>query len=105
MSEWQAFAAFAVDWFGMPVEAMPFYSADRKWSRKAERIIEFVLECGNFGNNRQKSLPKSFIGGKIVSVWRKVQDFGRHARVFPLDSLKFFFHFLGDGIQLASEQR
>lgn len=105
MSEWKTFAALAVDWLGMPVEAMPFYTADKKWSRKADQIIEFVLECGNFGHLRQRTLPKNFIGGKIVSVWRKMQDFMRHARVFPLDSVKFFFHFLGDGIQLASEQR
>jgi hypothetical protein len=26
MSEWKAFAAFAVDYLGMPVEAMPFLS-------------------------------------------------------------------------------
>lgn len=105
MSEWQAFAALAVDWLGMPAEAMPLYSSDKKWSRKAERIIAYVLECGNFGHNRQRSLPDSFLGGKIVSVWRKLKDFGRHARVFPLDSVKFFIHFLGDGLQLASEQR
>jgi len=105
MSEWQAFAALAVDWLGMPAEAMPLYSSDKKWSSKAEGIIEYVLECGNFGHNRQRALPNSFLGGKIVSVWRKMKDFGRHARVFPLDSVKFFFHFLGDGLQLASEQR
>jgi hypothetical protein len=105
MSEWQAFAALAVDWLGMPAEAMPLYSSDKKWSSKAERIIAYVLECGNFGHNRQRLLPNSFLGGKIVSVWRKMKDFGRHARVFPLDSLKFFLHFIGDGIKLAYEQK
>ncbi len=105
VSEWKAFAALAVDWLGMPAEAMPLYYDDKKWSRKARSIIEFVMECGNFGHNRQRVLPNSFLGGKIVSVWRKLKDFTNHARVFPLDSVKFFFHFLGDGIQLASEQR
>ena len=105
LSEWKAFAALALDWLGMPVEAMPLYSSDKKWSCKADRIIAYVLECGNFGHNRQRTQPKSFLGGKIVSLWRKMRDFGRHTRVFPLDSLKFFFHFLGDGIQLAFEQR
>lgn len=105
MSEWKALAALAVDWLGMPAEAMPLYSSDKKWSRKASKIIEFVLECGNFGHNRQRSLPNSFVGGKLTSVWRKMRDFGRHARVFPWDSVKFFFHFLGDGLQLASQQK
>ena len=104
MSEWQAFAALAVDWLGMPAEAMPLYSVLRRWSRKGNSIMKFVLECGNFGHNRQKTRAKSFLGGKVASVWRKMRDFGRHARVFPLDSVKFFFHFVGDGIRLASEQ-
>lgn len=103
MSEWQAFAALAVDWLGMPVEAMPLY--DSRFRVKGDRIMKFVLECGNFGHNRQKMRAESFFGGKVTSVWRKMRDFGRHMRVFPWDSVRFFFHFVGDGIRLASEQR
>lgn len=95
MSEWKAFAALAVNWLGMPAESMPLYSPEKKWSRKAERIVEFVLECGNFGHNRQAA------AGKISSAWYKMQDFARHSCVFPRDSVKFFFHFLGDGIKLV----
>lgn len=99
MSEWQAFAALAVDWLGIPVDAMPFYSSEKKWSRKAERIIAFVLECGNFGHNRQAA------AGKISSAWYKIRDFARHSLVFPWDSIKFFFHFMGDGITLAANKQ
>ena len=95
MSEWRAFAAVAIDWLGMPKEVMPLYSSDRKWSKKAEKIITFVLETGNFGHNRDVS------EGKINSGWRKMKDFARHIKLFPLDSVKFFLHFLGNGIQLA----
>ena len=101
LNEWKAFAALSVEYLGTPVEAMPLYSYDKKWSRKAERIMEFVLECGNFGHNRQRKRPQGFLAGKISSVWRKAKDFGRHARVFPLDSGRFFFHFVGDGIKNA----
>lgn len=104
MSEWRVFAAVAVDWLGMPVETMPLYSNEKKWSRKAEKIIEYVLECGNFGHKRQRMKTKSFVGGKVISVWRKMRDFGRHTRVFPMDSVRFFFHFLRDGVKLASSQ-
>lgn len=97
MTEWKAFAALAVDWLGMPVEAMPMYSSDRKWSKKAEKIIEFVLETGNFGHNRRAA------SGKVDSAWNKMKDFARHTRVFPLDSIKFFFHFVGSGVQVATE--
>jgi hypothetical protein len=96
MSEWKAFAALAVGWLGMPVEAMPLHSPEKKWSRKAERIITFVLECGNFGHNRQVTAK-----GKLASAWRKMKDFACHTTVFPLDSFKFFCHFFVDGVKLA----
>ena len=98
MSEWKAFAALAVDWLGMPVEAMLLYSSDRKWKKKAEKIVAFVLETGNFGHNRKAA------SGKIGSAWNKAKDFARHTRIFPLDSIKFFFHFVGSGVQVATEK-
>lgn len=98
MSEWRAFAALAVDWLGMPSEAMPFYSSDKKWSEKARRILAFVLDTGNFGHNRQATKNKA------SSVLRKTKDFSQHVLVFPWDSLKFFFHFVVDGIKLAAEK-
>lgn len=103
MSEWKAFGAFAVEYLGMPVEAMPFYDVrgkmeEGRWRKKAERIMESVLESGNFGHNRQMAK------GKIRSAWFKAKDFARHTRIFPLDSVKFFFHFLMNGIQLEIEK-
>ncbi len=98
MSEWKAFAAVAVVWFGMPVGAMPMYSSDKKWSKKAEKIIEFVLETGNFGHNRERKVSGSYMGGKLTSTFRKLKDFGHHMRIFPVDSVKFFCYFAVDGI-------
>ena len=98
MSEWKAFAALAVDWLGMPEEAMPLYSSDKKWSRKALRILGFVVESGNFGHNRAAAT------GKLHSVWMKTKDFARHSLVFPWDSIKFFFHFIGNGIEIAAQK-
>ncbi len=93
MTEWKAFASLAVEWLGMPVEAMPMY--DSRFKVKGERILKFVLECGNFGHNRETT------SGKIGSAWSKLKDFARHARVFPIDSVKFFCHFMVDGIKLV----
>ena len=99
MTEWKAFASLAVEWLGMPVEAMPLFNENdnqnEKLKRKAELILEFMLECGNFGHNREKA------GGKINSAWSKLKDFTRHLSVFPMDSLKFFCHFMVDGIKLV----
>ena len=58
MSEWKAFGALAVEWLGMPVEAMPFYSSSALIRWKLRRILAFVLETGNFGHNRNMSYQR-----------------------------------------------
>lgn len=101
MSEWKAFAALAVDWLGMPVMAMPLYSSEAKWKRKAERIIGFVMEAGNFGHKRKHERSGNRIISKVQSAWYKMKDFVRHTLVFPCDSVKFFVHFVVNGISIA----
>ena len=98
MSEWKAFAAFAVEYLGMPISAMPMLdeNENQKLRKKAKQILQFVLESGNFGHNREKT------HGKMQSAFGKMKDFARHSRIFPLDSIRFFFHFLWDGITLAA---
>ena len=54
MSEWKAFGALAVEYLGMPVEAMPLYSKNEKWSRKAEKIV--VLRIVYNGRDQDKLL-------------------------------------------------
>lgn len=100
MSEWRTFAALAVDFLGMPIIAMPLYDSDEKWSRKAKKIMEFVMEVGNFGRNRDMSYydKQSYIVRKCISAWRRVKDLCRHARIFPLDSIRFSFGIMYNGI-------
>lgn len=99
MTEWKAFGAFAVEYLGMPVEAMPFY--DSRFKIKGSRIMEFVLETGNMGHNREIKRSENWMIGKIQAAWFKMKDFARHTWIFPLDSVKFFLHYLDDGIQQA----
>ena len=96
MSEWKAFGAFAVNYLSMPCDAMPFY--DPRYKAKGEGILAFILETGNFGHNREIDYSGNYLCRKIQSAWRKLNDFGQHAMIFPLDSVKFFFHFMGEGI-------
>jgi hypothetical protein len=67
-SEWKAFGRLAVDYLGMPMEAMPLYSKDEKWSRKADKIIAYILKGGE---------------------WRKYKDTLIVSRIFPLSILRF----------------
>ena len=100
ISEWAAFGAFAVDFLGMPPEAMPFYSPSRKWKRKAKRICSFVMEVGNMGHNRDsRHLDKPYLVRKIYSFWRRCGDSMRHARIFPMDSLRFLPSIVKHGVK------
>lgn len=102
MSEWKAFAAYAVEYLGMPAEAMPLYSDDAKWSRKAARINAFVLEVGNFGHKQRRDYNgMSYLRRKFVSFWGRLSDMLRHFSIFPLDSIRFFGGVLRSGLHAA----
>ena len=102
MSEWKAFAAFAVKCLGMPAESMPLYDMDEKWKRKAERICRFVMEVGNFGHNQRRDFSgMSYMKRKFVSFWGRLSDMLRHFKIFPLDSIRFFGGVLRSGLHAA----
>lgn len=103
MSEWRAFGAFAVNYLEMPAEAMPLYSSDKKWTRKAGRICSFILEVGNMGHNRDMSYFNKYpyLVRKVFSLGRRCGDLIRHARIFPLDSLRFFPTIMFNGVRSA----
>ena len=103
MTEWKAFAALAVDYIGMPSEAMPMYSPDEKWKRKANKLCDFIMEVGNFGHNRDMSYFEKYpyLIRKACSMGRRCGDVIRHVRIFPLDSLRFFSYIMYYGIRSA----
>lgn len=71
MSEWKAFGALAVEYLGMPVEAMPLFdlNADLDLNKKkAEKILTFILKGGE---------------------WRRFKDTVAVGRIFPLNTLRF----------------
>lgn len=90
MSEWKAFGAFAVVYLGMPVGAIPLYSDDSRWKRKASRLLDFVMETGNFGHNRDESYKMKYpvVIRLFISFRRRVKDTYKHFCIFPLDALK-----------------
>lgn len=90
MSEWKAFGAFAVDFLGMPVDAMPSYSSSNIWKRKARRIMKYIMKVGNMGHNRDMSYinERPYVIRKVISLYRSTVDGFRQFQVFPLDSVK-----------------
>ena len=103
MSEWKAFAALAVDALGMPKEAMPFYSSDKKWKKKADQILSFILETGNMGHSRDWSYfgKYPYVMRKAISLWRHTCDGIMYFRIFPLDALKVWNSMVASGISFA----
>lgn len=101
VGEWKAFAAFAVEYLGMPVEAMPLYDESMKWKRKARKICNYVMKAGNFGHNRDMSYYNKYpyLVRKFVSFSRRVNDTVKNATIFPLDSLRFFFTIMFNGVR------
>ena len=104
LSEWKAFGAFAIEYLGMPSEAMPFYSGEVKWKRKADKICAFILEVGNMGHNRDMSYFEKYpyLIRKVCSMSRRCGDLISHAGIFPMDSLRFFPRIIYNGLQSAA---
>ena len=104
MSEWKAFGAFAVEYLGMDAEAVPFFSEDSRWKKKARLIQKFVMMSGNFGQNRDQSYFNKYpyLVRKCISFGRRLGDLTRHARIFPMDSLRFFPSILVNGVWSAA---
>ena len=103
MTEWKAFAALAVDYLGIPQEAMPFYESATKYTRKAHRIISQVLESGSFGHNKDNSYKNkhSFVIRLFISFWRHIKDLYKQFRIFPLDTMKAAARMIRQGVAFA----
>ena len=92
MSEWKAFYNLASRFLGMPDLDSRFMFLDSRFNKKTDRIMELVLECGNFGHNKDLSYRSRYSGltYKIVAAWRRLKDFASLIPVFPLDAPRFY---------------
>lgn len=106
MSEWKAFGAFAVEYLGMPVEAMPMYSTNKKWSRKADKICSYVMDVGNFGHNRDMSYKSQspFFKRMMISLKYRTSDFAKQLVVFPLDAVRAYWYIWGTGLKVVAKK-
>ena len=101
MDKWKSFAAFAVNWLGMPENAMPFYQTGYRWSRKADRIVSIVLDSGNFGHCREEIVNNkdSVLKRSISSFWWFTKISLKRFSVFPLDAVKGWGRLMVSGLQ------
>lgn len=105
VSEWKAFYALASKYLGMLdlVQGSWLMVHDSGFDKKADKIMEFILKAGNMGHNRDMShfSKKPYLVRKCVSMGRRVGDLINHARIFPLDSLRFFPRIMWNGVRSA----
>lgn len=131
MTEWRAFYNLACRYLGMPdldsgltdiESATPQHSSiklgsahgstaglmsqDSKFDKKADKIMAFVLETGNFGHNRDYSYRKKYpyLVFKAISLWKHIKDFGRYFVIFPLDAIKVTWRRICMGIVVAIKE-
>lgn len=100
MSEWRAFGMYAVQYLGMPEDAMPFYSDEEKWKRKAKRIHQFIMIIENMGQKRKENSGKTpYLLRKTRSSKQRIFDLANHVMIFPLDTLRFLPSIVLNGIR------
>lgn len=98
VSEWNVFAALAVQYLGMPETAMPMFgSIVQVFKGKAARLMAFVMETGNFGHNRERS------GGVIKTFGRRTSDAFKMMRIFPIDAWRMYFGMIRTGLIIKAE--
>lgn len=107
LSEWKAFYALAVFYLGLPFTVDGLLLDGEKelerYRQKADKIMEFILKAGNMGHNRDMShfSKYPYLIRKCVSMGRRITDLINHARIFPLDSLRFFPRIMFNGVRSA----
>lgn len=107
MTEWRAFAFLAVNYLGMPQEAMPLYISSKKWEKKADKIMGYILKVGNFGYNRDKSYMYNdgALKRKVKTMWRGTYDSIHNFSIFPWDSLKVWMYMMRRGVWVLIKGR
>ena len=96
MTEWKAFYNLASRYLGMPDLGEGLLACDSRFDNKADRIMAFVLENGNFGHNRDVSYRAKNSAAVVntITLWRRICDFAKFTRVFPADAPKFLVQYL-----------
>ncbi|MBO5615091.1 MAG: nucleotidyltransferase family protein [Prevotella sp.] len=120
MSEWKAFFTLATKYLGMPEEVSGFMFFDErsdkvddqdssfsKWERKADRLLDFILETGNFGHNRMVQEVQGSNSSKfkrnLSTLCRRTSDAFKMMRIFPVDAWKMYFGMIRTGLILKAE--
>lgn len=101
--EWRAFAYLAVNELGMPSDAMPIYSDELCWKKKAESVLVIIMESGNFGQNKDWSYYDKHhrMVSKAISLWKHTEDSYKLFKIFPGHAVLSWWRMVTHGIKWA----
>ena len=96
MPEWKGFASFAVNYLGMPDDAMPLYMDTPRYRRKADRICRLILRTGNMGHNIDQSYRTKYpaLVAKAITFFRRLGEFAHLVLIFPENVAGFWARYV-----------
>ena len=103
ISEWKVFYNLASRYLSMPDLGSGLMVHDSWLDTKADRVLAFILETGNFGHNRDNSYynnTNAIVRG-MMSLWRHTCDSFKHSFIFPVDSVRIWGRMFCFGIKDA----
>lgn len=97
---WQIMGQIAVRHLGLPQEEFPFFLSDGKAQRRAEAMMELILQSGNFGfhDPQLTARPDGYLAGKMHSFRWVHRRLWRVLPLCPADTLSYYRTFLTIGI-------
>ena len=98
---WHLFACIAVEHLGLPSDECPFY--DGSYSKTAERVLDIILDEGNFGRyseaRRKSRRPAGYASGKIHSFKMTTSRYARNFTVHPTYMVRAWLSFMNTGVK------
>lgn len=71
---------------------------DSRLDKKADRLMAFIMEVGNFGHNRE--VEWSHVGKRRMALIRhKITDTIKLSRMFPVDVPNFLLNYEWGGVR------
>lgn len=103
MTEWKVFGALAIEYLGYPKDSMPLFESSgaqefKKYKNKADRLMCFILEVGNFGHNREVEWSNP-LKRRTSLIWHRITDTVKLSFIFPLDAPRFLLNYAVDGVR------
>ena len=69
---------------------------DSRYDKRADRLMAFIMDVGNFGHNRE--VEWSHAGKRRMAlIMHKITDTIRLSSVFPVDAPKFLLNYAWGG--------